>query len=227
MDTRRLVFGLVSIALVALLLYVFHLEPRLRKGASSHQMAVDSFFLALIFVMGLVPQFGYIEILPGLSFTLIHIPVLIGAYLYGAKKGTLYGFFFGLTSNLGAVLQPAGFNAFFVYPWVSLPARMLFGFLAGLLFHLMRKDTKLYKSALAIGGTSFLLTCVHTILVFLDLYLFFPAETNQILYATSSIGTALSALTIAVVAIGMAGEATLAAIVVPAVGKATRKFAKG
>lgn len=226
MDTRRLLFGIFTLLLVLVLLYLFHLEPRFRKGASSHQMAVDSFFLALIFVMGLVPQFGYITVAPGFSLTLVHIPVLVGAYLYGAKKGALYGLFFGITSLLAALLQPVGFNAFFVYPWVSIPSRLLFGYLAGLLFHLLSKNTKIYRNPAAIGTMSFLLTCLHTVLVFLDLFIFFPAETKAFLYATSTLGSILSAATIAILALGMAGEATLAALLVPIIGRATLRFAK-
>src|SRR5574344_2055241 len=209
MDTRRLVFGFIFALLVILLLLVFKAEPRLKKGASSHQMAVDSFFLALIFVMGLVPQFGYITIFTGFSLTLVHIPVLIGAYLFGAKKGALYGFFFGLTSLFAAMLQPAGFNGFFVYPWVSIPSRLLFGFLAGLTFQLERKNTKIYSNGLAVGASSFLLTCLHSTLVFLDLYVFFPKEMAAFLSANTTLGGTLQILVIGLVALGMVGEAIL------------------
>lgn len=226
MDTRRLIFGSLFAVLLLVLLLVFRAEPRYKKGASSHQVAIDSFFLAIIFVMGLVPQFGYITIVPGFSLTLLHIPVLLGAYLFGPKKGLLYGLFFGFTSLLAALLQPVGFNAFFVYPWVSIIPRFLFGFLAGSLFYLMRKNTKIYRNGLIVGGASFLLTCLHSTLVFLDLYVFFPAETKAFLLASGSFGASLSGLVIGFVALGMLGEAVLAAILVPAVGKATLRFVK-
>jgi uncharacterized membrane protein len=224
MDTRRLIFGILFACIVALLLVTLNADKRYSRGASSHQMAVDSFFLALIFVMGLVPQFGYITIFPGFSLTLVHIPVLIGAYLYGPKKGALYGFFFGLTSFLAALLQPVGFNGFFVYPWVSIPSRVLFGFLAGLIFLLERKNTKIYTNGFVIGATSFVLTCVHTVLVFLDLYVFFPSETKAFLFANTTLGTSLVVLVLGFLAIGMAGEATLASLVVPVTGKSVLRF---
>ena len=62
-------------------------------------ITIDAFFLGIIILMGAVPQLGYIQVLPWLSLTLMHLPVLIGAYLYGWKKGLLFG-----TAALGGLL---------------------------------------------------------------------------------------------------------------------------
>lgn len=221
MNGRVIAFWLVALVWFFVLLADYSRSHP--ASLKSKDIAVDALFLALIALMGFVPQVGYITIVPGLSLTLMHLPVLLGAYLYGWKKGTLYGFAFGVTSWLMALQNPVGFNGFFVYPWVSVLPRLLFGFASGLFFQLLKKTPKIYLSGWALGGASALLTCLHTGLVFLDLYAFFPTEIGGYFQSGNSLIAGVAFAFALVVGLGMIGEASLSAVLVPLVGQAVAK----
>jgi uncharacterized membrane protein len=192
-------------------------------SASVHQITIDAFFIAIIVLMGFVPQLGYITIVPGLSLTLLHLPVLLGAYLYGWKKGLLYGTAFGITSWLVALQSGVGFNAFFIYPWVSVLPRLLFGLIAGILFTILKKMPKIVRSGFSIGTMAFLLTILHTVLVFIDLWIFYPSEIKALFASTSAIGDGILLTFLGLIALGCLGEAVLAALLVPSLGNAIKK----
>ena len=83
----------------------------MKKIKEIKTIAFDAMFLALIFVFAYVPYLGYITIGP-LAFTTMHVLVLLGAILFGAKRGALYGFFFGVSSLLVALQYPGTLNYF-------------------------------------------------------------------------------------------------------------------
>lgn len=213
-------------AMIILLLFTAGVHKRFFEGeegdAVVKSMAFDATFISIILIMGFVPQLGYITIVPGISLTLMHIPVLIGAYVGGWKKGLLYGTAFGITSWIMALMNGSGLNAFFIYPWVSVLPRMAFGLLAGLVFLLVSKQPKLYRSAPFIGLLAFLLTVAHTCLVFGDLFAFYPSDMSSF-FGGSGVIQGVSMTVLAIIAIGAAGEAALGAILTPAVGKALLK----
>ncbi len=191
-----------------------------KEGADrTHFLAIDAMFIAIIAIMGLVPQLGYLTLITGFSLTLMHIPVLIGAYLFGWKRGLLYGTAFGLTSCLMATLGGTGINAFFIYPWVSVLPRALFGLLAGVVFQLLKKTPKIYGNLAAVGGIAFLLTMCHTGLVFADLFVFYGGVMSAYFASGNSVVNGIAFTLVGVVAIGAAGEATLGAIITPLAGK--------
>jgi uncharacterized membrane protein len=193
----------------------------------THDITIDAMFLGIIILMGAVPQLGYIQILPWLSLTLLHLPVLIGAYLFGWKRGLLYGTAFGLTSWIAALTRSSGaLDLLFIYPWISVLPRMLFGLLSGLLFQVMRKMPKIDKAGWMVSVASFVLTCLHTGLVFLDLYLFYPTLIAQAFASTDPVASGVKITFALAILIGMAGEASLAAVVVPVTGRALRKVEK-
>lgn len=186
-------------------------------------MVVDAMFIAIILLMTFVPNLGYLQITPFLSFTLIHIPVLLGAALMGWKKGLLYGTVFGLGSYFQALLSGTGFNALFAFPWTALPPRMAFGLLAGIVFSLSAKLNKKGVKGLYLGLMAAFLTIVHTCLVFLNLYLFYPAEVGGLLTSGDPASTATALTFLALIAIGAAGEAVLAGIAIPPLYAVLRK----
>ena len=177
------------------------------------QIAYDAMFLAIILLMTFIPYVGYIQVGP-ISFTLIHIPVLIGAGLFGWKRGLLYGLFFGLSSLIKATTYPGTIDFLFVNPLVSVLPRLLFGLIAGLLFSLLGKMKKLYQKSIFLPLISFLLTIVHTILVLSMLFLIYRVELSVFFESEIRyIGFALGGL----ITFGMLIEATLAFIIVPSV----------
>ncbi|CCV64339.1 conserved hypothetical protein [Alteracholeplasma palmae J233] len=97
------------------------------KRNKMYQMVLTSAFAAIILVLSLVPQIGYITILPGVSITLVHIVVLVGVFSLGLKGGVILGLFFGIGGTLAALMRGnTPFDQAFVYPWVSVIPRMLF-----------------------------------------------------------------------------------------------------
>ena len=91
----------------------------MKKIKEIKTIAFDAIFLALIFVFAYVPYLGYITIGP-LAFTTMHVLVLLGAILFGAKRGALYGFFFGVSSLLVALQYPGTLNYFCLNPFISI-----------------------------------------------------------------------------------------------------------
>jgi uncharacterized membrane protein len=193
----------------------------------THDITIDAMFLGIIILMGAVPQLGYIQILPWLSMTLMHLPVLIGAYLFGWKKGLLYGTAFGVTSWIVALTRASGaLDVLFVYPWISVLPRMAFGLLSGLLFQLMKKTPKISKNGWAIGLAAAVLTACHTTLVFLDLYLFFPTLIGGYFASKDPVAQGIGITFVVAILLGMVGEMSLAALAVPVTGKALEKAQK-
>jgi uncharacterized membrane protein len=143
------------------------------RNKKVYQMVLLAMFIALMTIMTFIPQIGFIQITPIIAFTLLHIPVLVGAYLYGWKYGLILGFAFGLLSWLRAMLSPVTFlDPFFVNPLISVFPRVAFGLLAGLFFELVRKAKKLYLRGIFAGISSAGLTLFHSALVLTMLGLF-------------------------------------------------------
>ena len=121
--------------------------------------------IGLIIVMSFFPFIGYIPFGP-ISITIIHIPVLIGAYKYKTFGGFVLGLTFGISSLLVGVIRPQTImDVFFVNPIVSVLPRVIYGSLAGLLFSLNKKDNEIVNGIMCV-----ITTLIHTILVMSFLY---------------------------------------------------------
>lgn len=218
------------IALAALLVGVFaflaKVNPKNEKSKKSiiAQLTKDAMFLAIILIMGFVPNMGYITVAPGVSLTLMHVPVLVGCACFGWKRGWLYGLFFGATSCIQALSNPVGFNAFFIYPWVSILPRVLFGLAAGFLFDLLKKAPKILRGRLGLGLGGFAMTLIHTGLVFLDLFIFYPTEITAFFQGTGEIGNGLVLGMSIVILVGALGEALVGGIITCILGPILKKL---
>lgn len=225
MSYGMILFWALIIIYLAILLVTYN-KMAAKEEIKASDITFHALIVALICVMGFVPEAGYISLIPGISFSLIHLPLLIGAYQKGWKGGIIYGLAFGITSWIQAMQSGTGLNAFFAYPWISILPRLIFGFFAGLVFDLLCKNPKLYRNVFVIGGFSFLLTITHTVLVFADLFIFF--NETMVAYFTST-EPAVEGLTftfVAIIALGMLGEAVLGMILTPIVSKALMKVRK-
>ena len=69
------------------------------------ELTETALFVAVIIVMSAVPFLGYIPLGP-INATTLHIPVIIGAILFGWKRGALLGGVFGLTSLVKNTISP-------------------------------------------------------------------------------------------------------------------------
>lgn len=134
-------------------------------------IALDGLFIAILVIMTFVPYVGFIPFFFGVSITIIHIPVIIGALFLGWKKGLLYGLAFGLASLIKAATAPAGvLDPCFVNPLISVLPRILFGLAAGLLMVGVAKlKTSQVAKIFLISGASVIATVIHTVSVFFAL----------------------------------------------------------
>lgn len=133
----------------------------MQNKSKVQQMTILAMFIAIIIVMGFVPNLGFITI-AGVSATLIHLPVLIGGVLLGRKSAILLGLTFGLASFARAFTS-YGFDFLFVFPWVSILPRVIFGLLIYDFYRLVAKFIK--QRLVAMMVSFFLLTMIHSLMV--------------------------------------------------------------
>ncbi len=136
-------------------------------------IVIDALFLALILLFTYVPQIGYIQVVPTMAITTIHLIVLIGASLFGWKKALLYGLFFGLSSCLKAVTAYSSeFDLLFVNPFISILPRVIFGLVSGLVIDLLKKHLTLKQFSICLPFVVAILTMFHTFIVLSSCYVF-------------------------------------------------------
>lgn len=122
------------------------------KRNTIQDLTLTSVFAAIILVMTFVPQVGFITL--GITeLTLIHIPVLIGAFLLPKRYAFVLGFIFGLGSLLRALQINAGIALAFTNPLVSILPRLLFVLVSIYLYKgISAIDGKFKKSDVLIFG---------------------------------------------------------------------------
>ncbi|HWT73877.1 MAG TPA: ECF transporter S component [Mobilitalea sp.] len=140
----------------------------------THRMVQLALFTAIIFLLAFTPL-GYINTM-GLSITLLGIPVIVGAIVFGPTFGAILGGVFGITS----FIRCFGFEAFGIQLLAINPVttfivcmvpRILFGWLAGIIFKALKKNDRMKSLSYAV--TSFASSLIHTILFMTFLILFF------------------------------------------------------
>jgi len=109
------------------------------KRNETFELVLTSLFVALIFLMGFVPQIGFITLVPGNPITIIHIPVLLAAVLFRRKYAFIPALAFGVVSLLQALMNQVGFNVAFINPMVSIVPRLLFAVAVHFLYQLLKK----------------------------------------------------------------------------------------
>ncbi len=121
------------------------------KKNDIQSLTLTTVFAAIILVMTFVPQIGYINIGAMSELTLIHIPVLIGAFFLPKKYTLMLGAIFGIGSLTyvfvnGLAGQPV-FAAAFANPLVSVFPRMIFAIVASYIFDLFKWFNKTVKNS--------------------------------------------------------------------------------
>ncbi|MBN2541194.1 MAG: ECF transporter S component [Bacilli bacterium] len=145
------------------------------KRDKTREMTIIAMFMAIIVVMGFVPQIGFITIF-AVSATLIHIPVLIGGALLGRRAGIILGLTFGAVSLIRGATS-GGFDFVFVFPWVSILPRFIFGLLIYDVYHFFNK---LIKARIVALSVSFLLlSLLHSVMVLPMMVTTFPIIVNN------------------------------------------------
>lgn len=180
------------------------------KNKKTYDLVVVSLIMAVIVLLTFTP-IGFIQ-LPLISVTIVHIPVLVGSYLYGKKGGLIFGLAFGLSSMANVLIRGTAMDYTFVYPWVSILPRLIFGFSAGLIFELVKK-LKLKKQIAALPIATFIATYVfHTWVVFVPYVI-----TYALLVQNIPIDTSLWILAAGIFAVSGLSESIVAALIVPVI----------
>lgn len=196
------------------------------KKPDTWYMATLAMLCGLLLVMGMT-GIGFIP-LPVIKATTMHIPVILGAILLGPGAGATLGAVFGLSSIWVNTTAP-GLLSFAFSPfmstdglagalksiWIALGCRVLFGFVAGWLWKLMRKVTG--RDYIALPVTAIVSTLCHTIFVMGSIYLLLAKQYA----AAKNVGiTAVFGLIMGTVTASGIPEAIAAAVLVTVIGKA-------
>ena len=93
----------------------------------TRKIAVAGILSAISILLG-VTRWGFIPWFGGVSITIMHVPVIVGAILEGPIVGLVIGLIFGVFSLLQAAMAPTGpIDVFFTNPLVSVLPRLLIG----------------------------------------------------------------------------------------------------
>src|SRR5574344_936417 len=190
------------------------------------QIALNAILIALIALFTFVPNIGYITLGP-ISFTDVHVFVLLGALIGGWQTGAVTGFAFGLLSFFKAMSFPSTVDYLFVNPFVSILPRFLFGLISGLLYDFLKKKLQHKVFVGVIYPLTGVLTFMHTILTLLCLYVFGILDIFKISSSLLGLDEIIKNLNASYpniwiflgsfVALGSVGEIVLSIILVPTV----------
>jgi uncharacterized membrane protein len=90
----------------------------MKLSETTKRITLLGMFTAIIFILTFTP-IGFIQ-LPFIKATIIHIPVIIGGIVLGAKYGAVLGFMFGTASLISNTMAPT-VSSFAFTPFVPVP----------------------------------------------------------------------------------------------------------
>ena len=193
-----------------------------KKG--TRWMVSVALMAAIIIVLANTPL-GMIQ-LPIIKATTVHIPVIIGAILFGPLAGAILGGVFGICSLISNTMAPTllsfAFSPFLASylvgvlkaRWISVGCRILIGVAAGWIWILFRKIKLNTYVALAITG--FAGSMVNTIMVMGSIYFLLAQQYAE---AKEVAVTAVFGLIMGTVTASGIPEALAAAVLVAVIGK--------
>jgi len=195
------------------------------KKPDTRYMATLAMLCGVLLVMGMT-GIGFIP-LPVIKATTMHIPVILGAILLGPGAGAALGAVFGLCSIWANTTTPGllsfafspfmstdGLNGVMKSLWIALGCRILFGFVAGLLWKLIKRIAG--KDYIALPVTAVVSTLCHTIFVMGSIYLLLA---QQYAAAKNVAISAVFGLVMGTVTASGIPEAIVAAVLVTVIGK--------
>ena len=193
-----------------------------KKG--TRWMVSVALMAAIIIVLANTPL-GMIQ-LPIIKATTVHIPVIIGAVLFGPLAGAILGGVFGIFSLVSNTMAPTllsfAFSPFLASNltgalkaiWISVGCRILIGVVAGWLWILFRKIKLNTYVALAVTG--FAGSMVNTVMVMGSIYFLLAQQYAE---AKEVAVTAVFGLIMGTVTASGIPEALAAAVLVAVIGK--------
>lgn len=184
----------------------------------TYRIAILGILSAFIIIQTFVPFLGNIPI-PPLNPTIIHITVIVAAFVLSTKDGMLIGLVWGLARMVKAYTLPASPLDLLLWtnPIIAVVPRVMVGLVAGLVFHafLKRKQEKRGMVIAAVLGS-----LTNTVLVLGFIALFYGNE-----YATALNVDPSNLLKVlaGIVATNGLGEAIAAGFIAPFIATALMK----
>lgn len=188
------------------------------KKNKTYRIAILGILSAFIIIQTFVPFLGNIPI-PPLNPTIIHITVIVAAFVLSTKDGMLIGLVWGLARMVKAYTLPASPLDLLLWtnPIIAVVPRVMVGLVAGLVFHafLKRKQEKRGMVTAAVLGS-----LTNTVLVLGFIALFYGNE-----YATALNVDPSNLLKVlaGIVATNGIGEAVAAGLIAPFIATALMK----
>jgi uncharacterized membrane protein len=184
----------------------------------TYRIAILGILSAFIIIQTFVPFLGNIPI-PPLNPTIIHITVIVAAFVLGTKDGMIVGLVWGLTRMFKAYTLPASPLDLLLWtnPIIAVVPRVLVGLVAGLVYQTFLKKKK-EKTGMVVAAVMGSLT--NTILVLGFIALFYGTEYAAALNVDPS---NLLKVLAGIVATNGVGEAVAAGLIAPFVAKALMK----
>ena len=184
----------------------------------TYRIAILGILSAFIIIQTFVPFLGNIPI-PPLNPTIIHITVIVAAFVLSTKDGMLVGLVWGLARMVKAYTLPASPLDLLLWtnPVIAVVPRVMVGLVAGLIFHAFLKR-KQEKRGMVIAAV--LRSLTNTVLVLGFIALFYGNE-----YATALNVDPSNLLKVlaGIVATNGIGEAVAAGLIAPFIAKALMK----
>ncbi len=130
--------------------------------------------MAIILVLAFIPNIGLIRLGP-VSFTIIHIPVIVATIYLNRRIGVLTGAVFGISTLIVAYTQigeiPFTIDFLFRDPFISIIPRMLFPYITALLYENLKTSIK--NEYLNVFISSVFGSFIHSVLVLGALFFHF------------------------------------------------------
>lgn len=184
----------------------------------TYRIAILGILSAFIIIQTFVPFLGNIPI-PPLNPTIIHITVIVAAFVLSTKDGMLVGLVWGLARMVKAYTLPASPLDLLLWtnPIIAVVPRVMVGLVAGLIFHafLKRKQEKRGMVIAAVLGS-----LTNTILVLGFIALFYG---NEYATALNIDPSNLLKVLAGIVATNGVGEAVAAGLIAPFIATALMK----
>lgn len=199
----------------------------MHSQSKAWQVAIMGMLSAIILIFAFTPL-GFIR-LPFINATILHIPVIIGSILLGAKYGAALGFLFGITSLINNTIAPNPFISFVFSPFIPVPTtgagnpfalvvcflpRILVGIFPYYTFKAMQKLLKDRAELLSLTVSGIIGSMTNTLLV---MHLIFFLFGDSFAYARALPAEAVYAAVLAIIAANGVPEAIVAAILTSAV----------
>ncbi|NLC64677.1 MAG: ECF transporter S component [Erysipelothrix sp.] len=187
------------------------------------QLVFTALFMAIVFVMGLWPQLGFIQLGPFVQVTIIHVPVIIGSIFLGAYSGVLIGLAFGIGSFMNSMSSAVLFAPVFANPLVSVLPRIIFGWATHYIYQGVSKVIK-NKKTLTYGVSAGIATLLHSAMVIPLLFLFGMGQSGIATFINDSFGGSMLTFVIGIFTANSLLEIAAAVIITPIILNALNRI---